>query len=209
MIKRLLTICAVPALVVGVSIPAASLPGPVFVPTAASGTTAELAEAQAFSASNTPLAPISRDAFAVEQIVQVEQQVEVASYSSPTGLLAMWPASGGVNDGFGYRDGGEFHGGVDIMAGYGSSIVAASPGTVVTVSFDSGWGQYVEIDHGGGISTLYAHMIEGSPTVSVGQVVGAGELIGSVGSTGYVTVAHLHFEVHVMGSRVDPMGWLP
>jgi murein DD-endopeptidase MepM/ murein hydrolase activator NlpD len=203
MIKRLLTICAVSALVVGVSIPAASLPGPAFVPTAAA---AKLVDAQVFSASDTPLAPVARDAFAVEQIVQ---QVAVASYSSPTGLLAMWPASGGVNDGFGYRDGGEFHGGIDIMAGYGATIVAASPGTVVAVTFDSGWGQYVEIDHGGGISTLYSHMIEGSPMVSVGQGVNAGDPIGLVGSTGYATVPHLHFEVHVMGTRVDPMGWLP
>jgi murein DD-endopeptidase MepM/ murein hydrolase activator NlpD len=203
--KRSLVMCAVSALVVGASVPAAAFSTtPTTTPVLASAHR-PTADAQVFSASNTPLAPVARDAFAVEKIVE---QTLVA-FSQITGSLAMWPASGGVNDGFGYRDGGEFHKGIDIMAGAGSAIVAASPGVVSAVSFDGGWGQYVRIDHGGGVETLYAHMIEGSPTVSVGQLVNAGDLLGSVGSTGYVTVAHLHFEVYVGGSPVDPMGWLP
>ncbi|MBN9240210.1 MAG: M23 family metallopeptidase [Leifsonia sp.] len=122
----------------------------------------------------------------------------------------MWPANTtAVNDGFGYRDGGEFHGGIDIMAAGGSTIMAASPGTVVTVAEDSGWGAYVKVDHGGGIYTLYAHMISGSQSVSVGQYVNAGDALGLVGQTGYASVPHLHFEVYAGGSRVDPLPWLP
>ena len=95
------------------------------------------------------------------------------------------------------------------MAGYGAAIVAASPGVVIAVTQGGGWGQYVQIDHGGGITTLYSHMIAGSPTVSVGQAVEGGQVIGSVGDTGYVTVAHLHFEVWVNGTKTDPLPWLP
>lgn len=207
--KRTLTICAVSAFVVGCSLPAAAFSVPNSVPTISAER--PTVDAQVLAVSHSALAPVARDAFGVEMIVQPKVQVAYApsAYSQITGSLAMWPASGGVNDGFGYRDGDEFHGGIDIMAGYGATIVAASPGVVSNVSFSGGWGQYVIVDHGGGVTTLYAHMIEGSPTVSVGQSVGAGEMLGSVGSSGYSTVAHLHFEVYVGGSRVDPMGWLP
>lgn len=194
--------CAVASLVVGVSLPAAAFPTAVQSPPPAEG---PMLTPQVFAASHATLAPVARDAFGVEVIVQ-EAPIAIAEF---TRALAMWPASGGVNDGFGYRDGGEFHKGIDVMAGYGAGIVAASPGVVVAVSYEAGWGQYVEIDHGGGVSTLYAHMIEGSPSVAVGQTVNAGDPVGLVGDTGYATVAHLHFEVHVEGSPVDPMGWLP
>ncbi|MEH6780634.1 MAG: M23 family metallopeptidase, partial [Rhodoglobus sp.] len=124
------------------------------------------------------------------------------------GFLAVWPANAPVNDGFGYR-GSEFHGGIDIMTGSGATIVSASPGVVTQVTYGGGWGQYVKIDHGSGVSTLYAHMIAGSQMVSPGQTVAAGTPIGLSGSTGYVTVAHLHFETYINGTRVDPMGLLP
>jgi murein DD-endopeptidase MepM/ murein hydrolase activator NlpD len=199
--KRQLTIVAVATLVIGVSVPAAAFPTTLQPPTA----TQPKGTPQVFAASGAALAPVVRDTYTVEKLVQ---QVAVAA-ATFTGSLAMWPANAPVNDGFGYRDGGEFHKGIDIMAPGGSAIVAASPGVVTKVSYEAGWGQYVEIDHGGGVSTLYAHMIEGSPGVSVGQGVSAGDFLGLVGSTGYATVNHLHFEVHVFGSPVDPMGWLP
>ena len=189
--------------------PAAAIAGPNSVYESAPALTPSKAPAnpQSFTvAYAAEAAPVTRDAFGVETIVQAPAAI---TFSSITGTLVMWPANAGVNDGFGYRDGGEFHGGIDIMAGYGTSIVAASPGTVVTVAEDSGWGAYVKVDHGGGVYTLYAHMISGSQTVSVGQFVGAGEMLGSVGQTGYASVPHLHFEVYAGGSRVDPMGWLP
>jgi len=201
--------CAVATLLFGVSVPAAVIAEQTPAPGSVSDRIVIMP--QAFAATGVAaVSPVSRDAFGVEQIPQAPVLVASApAYSMVTGSLAMWPANGGVNDGFGYRDGGEFHKGIDIMAGYGAPIVAASPGVVVTVTEDGGWGQYVKIDHGGGISTLYAHMISGSAVVSVGQAVNAGDALGSVGDTGYVTVAHLHFEVYVGNSVVDPMGWLP
>lgn len=101
------------------------------------------------------------------------------------------------------------HGGTDVGASYGSAIWAAGSGTV-TVSSDGwngGWGNYVMINHGGGIQSLYAHM--SSRAVSVGQTVSAGQTIGYVGSSGRVTGPHLHFEVWVNGSRVDPQSYYP
>jgi len=161
-------------------------------------------ETQSLYVASYPSAPVSRDAFGVETV----SPLQIAT-AARAGVLEMWPSNAPVNDGYGWRDGGEFHNGIDIMADYGSPIVAASAGVVTTVTQDNGWGQYVKIDHGNGVSTLYAHMISGSPTVVEGQAVSAGEVIGQVGDTGYVTFFHLHFEVYVDGSRLDPYLWLP
>ena len=96
------------------------------------------------------------------------------------------------------------HGGTDIGASYGSAIYAADSGTVVTSQdgWNGGWGNYVMIDHGNGMMTLYAHM--SSRACSVGQSVSQGQVIGYVGSTGNSTGPHLHYELYVGGSRVDP-----
>ena len=96
------------------------------------------------------------------------------------------------------------HGGTDIGASYGTAIWAADSGTVVRSAdgWNGGWGNYVMIDHGNGMQTLYAHM--SSRAVSVGQTVSRGQTIGYVGSTGMSTGAHLHFEMYVNGSRIDP-----
>ena len=96
------------------------------------------------------------------------------------------------------------HGGTDIGASYGSAIYAADSGTVVRSSdgWNGGWGNYVMIDHGNGMQTLYAHM--SSRAVSVGQTVSRGQTIGYVGSTGMSTGPHLHFEVQVNDEKVDP-----
>ena len=101
------------------------------------------------------------------------------------------------------------HGGTDIGASYGSAIYAADSGTVVYSSdgWNGGWGNYVMIDHGNGMQTLYAHM--SSRAVSVGQTVTRGQTIGYVGSTGMSTGPHLHFEMYINGSRVDPQKYYP
>lgn len=100
------------------------------------------------------------------------------------------------------------HGGVDIGAPAGSPIYAAASGTVQVATYHQhkySYGNYVVIDHGGGIKTLYAHMT--SYTVGAGQSVNQGDVIGYVGNTGYSFGNHLHFEVRVNGSRVNPMGY--
>ena len=150
-------------------------------------------------------APVSRDAFTVEIL-----KPEVVEFTGTpiAGLLSTWPCNAHVNDGFGPRASG-MHNGIDIMCSNGTTLVASAPGTVIKVEVDGSWGQYIKIDHGGGVATLYAHLIEGSPVVSVGQVVAAGEPIGLVGDSGNASVSHCHFEVWQDGVRVDPIPWLP
>jgi len=208
-VKRTATLCAVAALAVGMSLPAAALPSAI-----QANSSAEAAEEPASATTEAPqafavaeasaAAVITRDTFTVEMIEQ-KPAYALANFS---GSLAMWPAAGPVNDGFGYR-GEEFHNGIDIMAGHGAPISAASPGIVIESGYSGGWGEYVKIDHGGGIATLYSHMIEGSRAVAVGQAVSTGDYLGAVGDTGYATVSHLHFEVYAFGVRVDPMLLLP
>jgi murein DD-endopeptidase MepM/ murein hydrolase activator NlpD len=121
------------------------------------------------------------------------------------------PVPGGVGSVFGMRLHPIFHvwkmhTGWDFHAGYGESIHAAAAGTVVSAGWMGGYGQAVIISHGGGLSTLYAH--QSQLLVSVGQKVGKGQVIGKVGSTGFSTGPHLHFEVRVNGSPVNPSGYL-
>lgn len=98
-----------------------------------------------------------------------------------------------------------FHAGTDIGAPSGTPIVAADSGTVAVATYGGGYGNYVVISHGGGVSTLYAHM--SSMAVSAGSNVSKGDVIGYVGSTGWSTGPHLHYEVRVNGATTDPMGY--
>ena len=97
------------------------------------------------------------------------------------------------------------HSGTDIGAPSGAKIVAMNDGTVVKSVYSSSYGNYVVINHGGGIQTLYAHA--SSLSVSAGQTVTRGQEVARVGSTGYSTGPHLHFEVIINGSNVNPMGY--
>lgn len=98
------------------------------------------------------------------------------------------------------------HKGIDIGAAGGADIVAAAPGTVKAASYSSAAGNYVMIDHGGGLYTVYMHA--SSLLVSPGQTVTAGQVIAKVGSTGISTGNHLHFGVSLNGSYVSPWGYL-
>ena len=124
-----------------------------------------------------------------------------------TGAM-LWPANGPKTSDFGWRTHpifgtSRFHAGIDIGAGYGSPIVAPKDGVVVLAGENGGYGNAVALDHGGGLATFFAH--QSSIAVSYGQSVSRGEVIGYVGSTGYSTGPHLHFEVRVNGSPTDPM----
>jgi murein DD-endopeptidase MepM/ murein hydrolase activator NlpD len=127
-----------------------------------------------------------------------------------SGSLA-WPVRGPVTSPFGWRihpifHVRKFHTGIDIGVGYGTPIHAAAAGRVIYASWMSGYGNTIIIDHGGGISTLYAH--QSSLAVGLGAGVSGGQVIGYVGSTGYSTGPHLHFEVRVNGNPVNPLGYL-
>ncbi len=97
------------------------------------------------------------------------------------------------------------HTGIDIGAGHGASIVAAATGTVLRAGWNSGYGNYIVIDHGGGIQTLYGHC--SALLVQSGQSVVRGDQIALVGSTGVSTGPHLHFEVLKNGAYTDPMSY--
>ena len=98
------------------------------------------------------------------------------------------------------------HGGTDIAAPYGSAIVSTNDGVVIFAGWHYSYGNYIIVDHGGGIATLYAHCSK--LLASKGQAVSRGETIALIGSTGYSTGNHLHFEVRVNGVRVQPMDYL-
>ena len=124
----------------------------------------------------------------------------------------IWPVSGPVVSGFGGRDigaGYEYHPGIDIAVPEGTPIRAAASGSVIFTEPEAssgGYGNYTCLDHGGGLSTCYAH--QSSFAVSAGQSVSQGDIIGYTGCTGYCLGPHLHFEVRINGSVTDPMGYL-
>ena len=97
------------------------------------------------------------------------------------------------------------HTGIDIPAPAGTSILAAKSGVVTTSTYNSSYGNYVVVSHSDGTSTLYAHMSRRG--VSKGQTVSQGQVVGYVGTTGSSTGNHLHFEIRVNGSRVDPVNY--
>jgi murein DD-endopeptidase MepM/ murein hydrolase activator NlpD len=122
-----------------------------------------------------------------------------------------WPAAGPITSGFGWRihpifGYRRFHSGVDIDAGCGTPIWAAESGRVISAGWMGGYGLATVIDHGNGLATLYAH--QSSIGVSSGQSVRRARRIGSVGTTGWSTGCHLHFEVRINGEPVDPVPYL-
>ncbi|GAB3219188.1 hypothetical protein GCM10027447_01450 [Glycomyces halotolerans] len=130
--------------------------------------------------------------------------------SSGSGFVT--PVSGWKSSDFGWRrhpiyGTDRFHGGTDFAAGHGATIYAADSGTVVYAGWNGGYGMLTCIDHGGGLTSCYAH--QSSIYVDNGERVERNERIGAVGTTGTSTGAHLHFEVRVGGERVNPLGYLP
>ena len=139
---------------------------------------------------------------------QVRGQLAAAQSSTdstPSAAGLIWPVSGPVVSPFGYRW-GRLHAGIDIAVPYGTPIHAAAAGTVVLAGWVSGYGNYTCIDHGGGMATCYAH--QSSYAVSQGASVSQGQVIGYVGCTGHCFGPHLHFEVRINGTPVDPLGYL-
>jgi murein DD-endopeptidase MepM/ murein hydrolase activator NlpD len=123
-----------------------------------------------------------------------------------------WPYLGRVGSGYGYRihpiyRTRRLHTGLDIGGSTGAPIVAAKGGEVIWAERRGGYGHAVIVDHGDGITSLYAHM--SSYESKKGDFVARGDVVGYIGSTGTSTSPHLHFEVRVNGSPVDPMPYLP
>ena len=127
------------------------------------------------------------------------------SDTTPSSHGLIWPVNGPVTSPFGMRW-GKLHPGIDIGVPTGTPIHAAASGTVAIAGWVSGYGNYTCIDHGGGFATCYGH--QETIYVSVGEHVTQGQVIGLVDCTGYCFGPHLHFEVRINGTPVDPMGYL-
>ncbi|MGM9520943.1 MAG: murein hydrolase activator EnvC family protein [Oscillospiraceae bacterium] len=149
-----------------------------------------------------------------DEIMEMEEALRNAS----TGVVGtgqfIWPsqASTYITSLFGPRSSptagaSSNHKGIDIAGSgvYGTNVLAADGGTVLTSAYSSSYGNYITISHGNGYTTLYAHMSK--RLVSAGDTVSQGDVIGLVGSTGISTAAHLHFEVWESGTRVNPLNF--
>lgn len=161
----------------------------------------------------------------IKQIQYMEAQEESQSEQIEKDILALqraveyaggemqWPVPGNyrITSRFGKRNDPitgvwSNHGGMDIAAPYGTSIESSNDGVVIFAGWHYSYGNYIIVDHGGGISTLYAHASK--LLASAGQAVSRGQKIAQIGSTGYSTGNHLHFEVRINGVRTDPMKYL-
>ena len=136
---------------------------------------------------------------------------QLASQSTYVGGKFMWPlpaANNVITCKYGYRTHPvtkkyKLHTGIDLRASTGTKVYAANKGTVTTSGYSSAWGNYIIINHGGGYTTLYAHLSRRN--VSKGATVKQGDVIGLSGNTGYSTGPHLHFEINKNGSSYDPL----
>ncbi|MCH8275703.1 MAG: peptidoglycan DD-metalloendopeptidase family protein [Armatimonadetes bacterium] len=142
-------------------------------------------------------------------------EAELRKYHSKPSNVPVWrgnltqPVSGRISSGYGmrrhpFKGGRRMHTGIDIAAASGTPIKASGDGRVVSASYRNGYGNTVIIDHGGGVTTLYAHCSK--LYVKAGQSVKQGEKIAAVGSTGLSTGPHVHWEVRINGKPVNPRG---
>ncbi len=160
------------------------------------------------------LAEEERQSRELEQVIR-DMQARIGK----SGQLAkwtgkfVWPVSGGrISSPFGWRihpifRDRRFHSGIDIAIGTGTPVKAAADGYVLMAGWLNGYGNTVILDHGGGLSTLYAH--NKSLSTTAGKAVLQGDIICKVGSTGFATGPHLHFEARQDGSPLDPVSLLP
>lgn len=169
---------------------------------------------------NYPLSPSTANLEVALLSVDAVHQPKIPPLASATAYLPelhpepsvfngyKWPAQGIMTSGYGWRW-GRMHQGIDIAGPVGTPILAAADGVVIASEWHrGGYGNFVKIEHPDGSITLYAHNSENR--VQVGQVVKQGELIAFMGSTGYSTGPHLHFEIHLPGQGpVNPIVYLP
>jgi len=154
---------------------------------------------------------IAMEAQLTAKETEIARILEALRYgSAPNGKL-MWPTAGRLISGFGNRrhpifGGIRFHSGIDLAAASGTPIFAADGGEVIQTGYSGGYGYSILVYHGGGFATFYAHL--SGFACSQGQMVKRGQVIGYVGSTGWATGPHLHFEVRINGVAQNPLGYL-
>ena len=174
-------------------------------------------QAQEVRGSGGPAVEMDAAAVAVVEARAAQLEEDLRAYEraldEKARIPSLWPVAGDITDGFGGRSnpfgGGAFelHSGQDINAEHGDEVVAAAGGKVVFADWHGGYGQLVTVDHGGGLTTRYAHLskIEVRP----GQEIARGQRLGAVGSTGRSTGPHLHYEVRIGDEPVNPRAYLP
>ena len=145
-----------------------------------------------------------RIAYKYENLSNMLEQLEQKSVTPN-----FWPTdSGELSSRYGYRQdpfgyGSDFHPGIDIAGNYGDPVYASAAGYIEQASWNGGYGRYIKISHGNGYETAYGHL--SSMEVEAGESVKKGDIIGYVGSSGYSTGPHLHFEVLVNEQTVNPL----
>lgn len=165
---------------------------------------------QPLSAASVPAVGLEPDRYGGDR--QVEAVESLARSNDPlANKPTIWPTSGAVTSGFGGRNspggiGSEMHPGIDIANNVGTPVVATADGVVARSEWSDGYGNVVQLDHGEGISTIYGH--NSRLVVTVGQRVSKGQIIAYLGSTGRSTGPHVHYEVRVKGTAVDPLRFL-
>jgi len=177
---------------------------------------AEGGGAAAVRGSGGPLVVMDEAGMAAVEARAAQLETELRAYEAAlrekSQVPSIWPVVGEITDSFGGRrnpfGGGsyEFHSGQDINAERGAVVVSAAVGTVIFAGWHGGYGQLITIDHGGGLTTRYAHLLK--MEVAVGQQVTQGQLIGQVGSTGRSTGPHLHYEVRLNDEAVNPRAYM-
>ncbi|MET4781568.1 M23 family metallopeptidase [Glaciihabitans sp. UYNi722] len=219
-------VLGVSALIVSTSLPAAAV---YKVPPATSASQDSQTSSQSFRAvaavAISTSGPLGRDGYSVTlppptaKPVRSFRSVGAFLYTNNPAGTIQWPFPSYVPiaSGFGPRIApcgacSSFHDGVDFLPGGGAAIGAIAPGIVSAVVADrGGYGTHVVVDHvvnGQNVQSTYAHMIAGSPTVKVGQIVTVAQTLGLVGNTGASTGAHLHLGISIQGTFVDPFAWL-
>jgi murein DD-endopeptidase MepM/ murein hydrolase activator NlpD len=174
--------------------------------------------AEQMEAKRRMLEGVAQERAAVERVVEdlrresaeLEALIRRLQASGPSRMVIgafVWPLRGAVTSRFGFRRhpifrAHLFHQGVDIAAAHGTPVRAAGDGTVLFAGWYGGYGKLIVLDHGDGLSTLYGHL--STILVAPGAQVARGQIIGRVGSTGYSTGPHLHFEIRRNGQPVDP-----
>ncbi len=141
----------------------------------------------------------------------VDQQVSLSDWVRASAMPSLWPITGPITGSFGgridpFNGEGAFHSGVDISGQFGEAVVAPADGVVTFADFQSGYGRLVAVDHGYGISTRYGHL--SGMAVAPGQRVRRGQLLGYVGVSGRSTGPHLHYEVRINDTPVNPRKYL-
>lgn len=146
-----------------------------------------------------------------EEEERIRKEKEMQASRSLDNIIWPLPASSRITSKFGYRtaptkDATTYHKGIDISANTGTDVLAAIAGTVVTATYSYSSGNYIIIDHGNGVRTIYCHASK--LLVKVGDEVKRGQVIMKVGSTGVSTGSHLHFGIFINGTAVDPLKYV-